>query len=270
MLLKPNAKINLGLYITSKREDGYHNLESLFLPIAWEDELRIDPSTEFQFLAEGLTIEGNPNNNLVVKAYQLMKERYQISEVRIHLKKQIPMGAGLGGGSSDAAFTLKGLNQLFDLKISTSELEEMAAELGSDCVFFIQNKPALVQGRGELLKHNIDFQLKSHILLVKPEVFISTAAAFSQVKPKAMKENLIDILKQPKQQWQTSLKNDFEESVFPQFPELSELKMEIENLGAYYTAMSGSGSCLFGLFNEKPEIPESFKKHQVHLTEIAI
>ena len=270
MLVYPNAKINLGLFITDKRSDGYHNLSSLFLPIPWQDELQIEQADTFSFSSSGLVISGNPQHNLVVKAYELIKAAYGIPPVKIQLHKVIPMGAGLGGGSADAAFTLKALDQLFELKLSEQKLMEHAADLGSDCPFFIKNKAALVSGRGEMLDYGFDFKLKAQLLLVKPELFISTAEAYAGIKPKPLSRPLQTILKASTAEWRKELHNDFEASLFPLYPELANIKQKLYEAGAFYAAMSGSGSCMFGLFEEQPEQPEEFEGMQTIILQLKI
>lgn len=261
MQLQPNAKINLGLFIKCKREDGFHELESVFVPVDWKDELEIKEAAEFSFSSSGLSIPGDLDNNLCVKAYQLLKQDFDIPAVQLHLHKNIPMGAGLGGGSSDAAFTLKGIDQLFELNLSHEKLEHYAAQLGSDCVFFIQNKTALVRGRGELLDFSLQLTLKAYVLMVKPKVFISTQEAYSKIKPQAPQNSLPDLLQLPIAEWEGRLKNDFEAALFPDYPELATIKEKLYEAGAKYAAMSGSGSCLYGLFDEEPQIPSEFEKY---------
>ena len=216
MLFFPNAKINIGLNITSKRADGYHNLESIFYPIAWRDILEIIPSKQLIFESTGLSIPGQ--GNLCLKAYKLMKSHYGITPVSMHLRKNIPIGAGLGGGSSDAAFTLMALNTIFELGLEKDELKKMAAQLGADCPFFIDNTPSLIGGIGELL-NPIDLDMSNyHLLVVKPDIFVSTAEAFSAIVPQIPSLSIEEEIKMPIEKW--TLKNDFEDSIFPQFPEL--------------------------------------------------
>ena len=261
MLFFPNAKINIGLNITSKREDGYHHLETIFYPIQWKDVLEILPSKDFSFSCSGIPI--NTSDNLCLRAYNLLKDSYSLPNIKIHLHKNIPMGAGLGGGSSDAAFTLMGLNQLFNLGLNSNTLKSFALQLGADCPFFIDNTPSLASGIGEVLRP-IDLNLSNyHLLVVKPSVFVSTAEAFSKVVPHQPKQSLREKIKFPLQKW--TLKNDFEQSIFPQFSELEHIKNQLLEAGALYASMSGSGSSLYGLFSEKPNIdfPNSVLFHQV-------
>ena len=250
MLFFPNAKINIGLNITSKRADGYHNLESIFYPIAWRDILEIIPSKQLSFKSTGLSISGQ--GNLCLKAYELMKSHFGIAPVSMHLHKNIPIGAGLGGGSSDAAFTLMALNTIFELGLEKDELKKMAAQLGADCPFFIDNTPSLASGIGELL-NSIDLDLSNyHLLVVKPDVFVSTAEAFSAIVPQTPTLSLEEEIKMSIEKW--TLKNDFEDSIFPQYPELLELKKSLIQAGALYASMSGSGSSIYGIFSEKPQL----------------
>ena len=250
MLFFPNAKINIGLNITSKRADGYHNLESIFYPIAWRDILEIIPSKQLIFESTGLSIPGQ--GNLCLKAYKLMKSHYGITPVSMHLRKNIPIGAGLGGGSSDAAFTLMALNTIFELGLEKDELKKMAAQLGADCPFFIDNTPSLIGGIGELL-NPIDLDMSNyHLLVVKPDIFVSTAEAFSVIVPQKPSLSLEEEIKMPIKKW--TLKNDFEDSIFPQYPELLEIKKSLIHAGALYASMSGSGSSVYGIFSKKPQL----------------
>tara|TARA_B100001939_G_scaffold329053_1_gene324923 strand:+ start:879 stop:1667 length:789 start_codon:yes stop_codon:yes gene_type:complete len=250
VLFFPNAKINIGLNITSKRADGYHNLESIFYPIAWRDILEIIPSKQLSFESTGRSISGQ--GNLCLKAYELMKSHYGIAPVSIHLHKNIPIGAGLGGGSSDAAFTLMALNTIFELRLAKDELKKMAAQLGADCPFFIDNTPSLASGIGELLNPiNLDLS-NYHLLVVKSDVFVSTKEAFSAIVPQKTVFSLEDEIKIPIEKWR--MKNDFEDIIFPQYPELSEIKKSLIQAGALYASMSGSGSSIYGIFSKKPQL----------------
>lgn len=260
MLTFPNAKINLGLRIIEKRPDGYHNLETIFYPVPVEDALEITElknSTEpYLFQQVGLPVPGDLNDNLVVKAYQLMKERYSLPPIDIHLIKHTPLGAGLGGGSSDAAFMLKLLNQQFALGASDEELEGYAAQLGADCAFFIKNKPVYAEGIGNLFSP-IDFSLAGYqIILIKPDVFVSTRDAFAQITPKQPELSLKEIIRRPLSDWKELMVNDFEASIFPKFPIIQSIKEQLYAHGAFYAAMSGSGSSVFGLFAPDSILPK--------------
>ena len=250
MLFFPNAKINIGLNIVSKREDGYHNLETIFYPIGWKDVLEIIPSSSPGFSCTGITVEGG--ENLCEKALKLLKADFDIPDVFIHLHKNIPTGAGLGGGTSDAAFTLMGLNQLFDLGISKRDLKSYALRLGADCPFFIENTPSFASGVGEELKP-VHLDLKGHYLVVvKADVFVSTSDAFSGITPKPSDFSLVDEIQKPISDWR--LKNDFEESIFAHHPKLLAIKNTLSEAGALYTSMSGSGSSIYALFSSKPSL----------------
>jgi 4-diphosphocytidyl-2-C-methyl-D-erythritol kinase len=264
MILFPPAKVHLGLNILFKREDGYHEIETCMIPIPFADILEITESDEFEFLQTGLAIPGNLDSNLCVKAFHLMKEKFAIPNVRIHLRKQIPMGAGLGGGSSDAAYVLKGLNDLFKLHVSISELEFLAAALGSDCPFFIQNKPQIARGRGELLSE-IDLDLKGkYLVLLNPGIHVGTKEAYDGVQSRIPSNNIENILSNLIETWQVELVNQFEESIFPKHTLIKELKDSLIDLGAVYASMSGSGSSVFGIFDEKPsELQLELKKYLV-------
>lgn len=262
MILYPNAKLNLGLNIVERRADGYHNLETVFYPIPLCDTLQVEQQiadVPYSFEMNGNTLDCNPEDNLIIKALNLLKEEgYVIPSTRIVLDKQIPSGAGMGGGSADAAFMLRALNELYQLGISNDTLEEYAARLGADCAIFIQNKPVYAEGIGNIFSP-ITLSLKGYFLVViKPDIFISTGKAFSQIKPKHPEKNLKDIIQMPIETWWETMFNDFETSVFPQFPRLAELKQLLYENGAIYAAMSGSGSSLFGIFANPVDLQVHF------------
>lgn len=256
MVAFPNCKINLGLHILNKRADGYHDIETVFYPLPFFDVVEIitDPK-ETSFQTTGLSIEEN-DNNLCLKAYQILQKDFpQLPPVKIHLHKNIPIGAGIGGGSADAAFTLQLLNQKYQLGIAVEQLEKYALQLGSDCPFFISNAPALALGRGEILKR-VSLNLKGYyLLLVKPSFSIKTADAFSKIKPSVHEKKIEDIIQLPIKDWQQYLTNDFEKIIFEQYPSIGELKEKLIHHGALYAAMSGSGSTVFGIFKEERKIP---------------
>ena len=257
MITYPNAKINLGLNIVEKRPDGYHNLETIFYPINLQDALEVtllEGEKEYELTLSGTPIEGNPEDNLVVKAYRLLKEDYpHIAPVDIHMYKHIPTGAGLGGGSADAAFMIKLLNDKFKLGLSIEEMENYAARLGADCAFFIQNKPVFASGIGNIFEP-IQLSLKGYFLvLVKPDIFVSTKDAFSLITPKMPVQSLKEIVRMPVETWRATMKNDFETSVFKKFPEIAAIKDKLYDLGAIYASMSGSGSSVFGIFQKQIE-----------------
>lgn len=263
MITFPNAKINLGLNITEKRPDGYHNLETVFYPIPLEDALEIVPmeysSHEFKLTCTGIQVDSAPEENLVVKAYYLLRNHFALPPVRIYMHKQIPSGAGLGGGSSDAAFMLKLLNEQFDLHLSTEQLETFATSLGADCAFFVQNKPVYAEGIGNLFTP-IDLSLKGYILiLVKPEIFVSTKEAFAHIKPRHPEISIKEIIRRPIEEWKERLVNDFEPGIFRAHPEIGRIKQTLYEAGAVYASMSGSGSSVYGIFKEGAETPCQFK-----------
>ena len=264
MITFPNAKINLGLNVVEKRPDGYHNLETVFYPINLQDALEVNrlegSDLPYKIHTSGTVIEGNLEDNLVIKAYNLLKaENYQMLPVDIHLFKHIPTGAGLGGGSADAAFMIKLLNEKFKLGISEEKMEEYAARLGADCAFFIKNKPVFASGIGNIFEP-IEISLKGYYLvLVKPNIFVSTRDAFACIKPQHPEVSLKDIICQPVETWKDSMKNDFEDSVFQKYPEIAAIKDELYDLGAVYASMSGSGSSVYGIFRQPVEhVDEKF------------
>jgi 4-diphosphocytidyl-2-C-methyl-D-erythritol kinase len=257
MIAFPNAKINLGLHITEKRPDGFHNLETVFLPVGWSDVLEFVVADELELTTTGIQISGSIESNLVIKAYRLLQKDFGLPALKIHLHKSIPSGAGLGGGSSDGAFMLRLLNKTFNLKLSEDKLLDYSAVLGSDCPFFIVNKPVYATGRGELM-NIIDLTLNGRfVLLVKPPIEVSTAKAFQFVVPKKSSVSLVELLKLPIAEWKDQMINQFEQSVFQHYPEIGTLKQKFYELGAEYASMSGSGSCVFGLFSELPPHWES-------------
>jgi 4-diphosphocytidyl-2-C-methyl-D-erythritol kinase len=256
MVVFPNCKINLGLHVLSRRPDGFHEIESIMYPVGWCDALEAvhDPTlAESRFTTSGIE-SGSPDENLVWRAYQLLSETRRLPAARIHLHKNIPSGAGLGGGSSDAAFALKLLNDVYTLNISADELREKAALLGSDCAFFIDNQPSQATGRGEKLKKvQVDLSA-SYILVAHPGVHSSTSDAYRGVRPRERSGSLAELVKQPLKNWKDTVFNDFETSVFQKYPVIRQLKEEMYAKGAVYSAMSGSGSAVFGIFESRPDI----------------
>ncbi len=259
MICFPNAKINLGLNVVEKRPDGYHNLETIFLPIGVKDALEIvpDPSltTPYEWHNSGIEVDTPADQNIVIKALAMMREKHpRIPPVKIHLHKNIPFGAGLGGGSADGAFMLNLLNHYFDLDETSASLESMAARLGADCAFFINNQPAFATGIGNILQP-ICIDLKGYYLgLVIPPVHVSTPEAYRHVKPAYPRVRLLDAITQPIEKWKDVVLNDFEMSVFPKYPQIEALKQDLYNQGAVYASMSGSGAAVFGIFAQKPDI----------------
>ena len=252
MVLFPNAKINIGLNITEKRADGFHNIESIFYPILdLYDVLEIVKNDELKFTSTGIEIPGNEKDNLCLKAYHLLKQDFDISPVHIYLLKIIPIGAGLGGGSADAAFTLKGLNNLFELNLSDNDLIEYARKLGSDCAFFIQNKPVYAFNKGDEFEA-IDLDLSTYEIKVEyPDIHIGTAEAYAGVSPKHSTKNIKELIITPIEIWKNEVKNDFEESIFSNHPAIKDLKEKMYNYGAVYASMTGSGSAVYGVFEKK-------------------
>lgn len=257
MILFPPAKINLGLNILGKRSDNFHVLETCMLAIGLTDVLEILPSDEFSFSHSGIQINGEDENNLVVQAFELIKSNYNIANVAIHLQKNIPMGAGLGGGSADATYTLLGLNKMFDLKLSNSTLEELASELGSDCAFFVQDSAQIATGRGEILE-NILLDLKGMFLkIINPGIHIGTKEAYANIRFAPDDNCIEDIIQLPVSEWKDSLKNDFEVSAFREHESLSIIKGRMYTEGAVYASMTGSGSTMYGIYNERPVLWDS-------------
>lgn len=250
MILFPNAKINLGLNIVSKREDGYHNIETVMYPVKWCDVLEIVPAkgNETTLTVTGRHVDCPPEKNLVMKAYRLLGEQTDLPAVDIYLRKIIPDGAGLGGGSADASFTLIGLNRLFNLGLSDDRLAEIASRIGADCPFFIYNRPMLATGIGTDFS-SVDFAPDGYsIAIVKPDVSVPTAKAYSGVTPQESAHSLTDSLKLPFSQWHGKVKNDFEPSVFAAYPTIARVKETLQQMGAEYVSMSGSGSAVYGIF----------------------
>lgn len=255
MLVFPNAKINLGLHVTEKRPDGYHAIETLFYPVnGLCDALEFLPASQMNFTLTGLKLDSTPGSNLVMKAYFLLQKRHNLPPVNIHLHKCIPTGAGLGGGSSDAAFMLKALSAYFQLGLSGDELQQLASTLGSDCAFFIQNRPVMATGRGEIMEPFAIDLSAYHLVLVKPSFGVGTAEAYAGIKPYKPVTTLAGLISWPVEQWKEKVENHFETSVFARHPELATLKQKLYEAGAIYASMSGSGSALYGLFREMPAI----------------
>ncbi|HAW19773.1 MAG TPA: 4-(cytidine 5'-diphospho)-2-C-methyl-D-erythritol kinase [Flavobacteriales bacterium] len=277
MIVFPNCKINLGLHITSKRSDGYHNIESVMVPVGWKDTLEVvgrgesisDSSIltgsaevgKARFYSYGINIPGSAESNLCIQVYSLLEKWFNLPAVDIHLLKTIPIGAGLGGGSADAAFCLRALKSYFELRISDAEAKELLSGLGSDCPFFWDNKPAFAFGRGnELRPMEIDFR-ESWIALINPGIAISTQMAYAGVKPKPSSIDLTMLPDIPMEAWSEAIHNDFEDSVFPQFPIIGEMKARLYELGATYASLSGSGSTVFGIFDREPNLPKEWGEY---------
>lgn len=264
MITFPNAKINIGLNIIEKRADNYHNLESVFYPVQLKEALEVIENKDKNappvvFTSSGIQVPGDSNNNLCCKAYHLIHADYPLPPVKIHLHKHIPIGAGLGGGSADAAFFIKLIRELFDLNISWGEMHHYARTLGSDCSFFITNKPVFAEGRGDSYE-SIALDLSSYYLaLIYPHIAVSTASAYQNVIPRKPARSLEeDILHLPVEQWKDHIYNDFEESVFDQHPSLKSIKERLYEEGAVYASMSGSGSTVYGLFKKPTALQQVF------------
>ena len=256
----PIAKINIGLYVTHRREDGYHDLETIFYPIPLHDNLSISPlkmsDAPYHLQTAGHKIEGNSEDNLIVKVYKQLAEEFDLPALDIYLYKRIPMGAGLGGGSSDAAAMIKLLNETFDLGLSTADMERRVARLGADCAFFVQGEPAFATGIGDILTP-IELSLSGmHLVLVKPDIFVSTKEAYGGIVPATPEHDLLEAIKAPIAEWRHTVSNDFEKNVFRLHPEIAAIKQTLYDMGAVYASMSGSGSTVFGLFQHAVEEAE--------------
>lgn len=268
MIVFPNCKINLGLHILHKRSDGYHDIETVFYPLPLTDSLEIIENKQPQktpgipFSSSGLAIEGKPNTNLCVRAYRLLKHDFpQLPGVKIHLHKLIPAGAGLGGGSADGAFALQVLNEIMGLKLSREQLIRYAAELGSDCPFFIINQPCYATGRGELLEEiNLDLSAYQFVV-INPGIHIDTGRAFLEIVPAQPEKPLKEVIAGPVEKWKYDLKNDFEKVIFLKHREIVDIKDSLYVQGAIYASMSGSGSTVFGIFPKGKTISPDFPPH---------
>ncbi len=255
MVIFPHCKINIGLQVLNKQPDGYHDIQTIFFPVPLHDALEIIEAPianpHFSFTSSGFPITVPAAKNICVKAYKAFKTAYpNLPEIHMHLHKAIPMGAGLGGGSADAAFVLKLLNEKFSAGLSDEKISALTSELGSDCVFFTQNQPCFGEGRGEILTQ-VSLDLSAYkILLVYPAIHINTAMAFKGIEPNKNPVDLKVAIKLPLAKWETIISNDFEKTIFPLHPILAEIKNNIYNSGAIYASMSGSGSCLYGIFEK--------------------
>lgn len=270
MIQFANAKINLGLSITRKRADGYHDLETVFYPIPLRDVIECKVAEQMDFTLHGKQIPGNPTDNLILKAWHILKKDFpQLPFLEIHLLKNIPTGAGLGGGSADGAFMLKLLNEEFKLNLSVESLIKYALQLGSDCPFFILNTPCTAVGRGEIL-NPIQLDLSDYqCILIKPEVHVSTAWAFSNIQAGPSSNSPIQVIKQPMDTWKQNLVNDFEQPIFKAYPFMQEIKNTLYEAGAIYSALSGTGSVIYGLFTKEADIQKItqapiFSAHEVY------
>jgi len=263
MLIFPNAKINIGLNIINRRPDGYHNLETIFYPVMIKDALEIVVADKLSFESSGLEIPGRIEDNLCIKAYHLVTKDFDLPPVKIHLHKHIPIGAGLGGGSADAAFFIRLLDQKFNLGMPTGQMLGYARKLGADCAFFIQNKPAFAFDKGdefEPVKRDLS---NYQIVVVMPPVHVSTSEAYSGVKPAPVEQSLMELIYKPVTEWKNFIKNDFETSVFKNHPIIRGVKAALYEAGAIYASMSGSGASVFGIFDTMPDLTELNKSNKV-------
>ncbi|MBO0951896.1 4-(cytidine 5'-diphospho)-2-C-methyl-D-erythritol kinase [Fibrella forsythiae] len=271
MIAFPACKINIGLQLTERRPDGFHNLLSAFYPVGWSDALEIIPASTFAFSTSGLPIPGRAAddsdavlaNNLCVRAYELLRADHALPPVQMHLHKVVPIGAGLGGGSADAAATINLLNTQFELNLTVDQREAYARKLGSDCAFFIQNRPQYCVEKGDVFDE-IALDLTGYYsLLVYPDLAISTAEAYAGVTPRQPAIPLRTLLERPIETWRGNVHNDFEDSLFPKYPILASIKQHLYDLGAIYASMSGSGSTVYGIFSAPPERSDVFSRYTV-------
>lgn len=262
MLFYPPCKVNLGLQVLNKRPDGYHNINTVMIPIKYHDIIEIVPAHHFSFSSSGVEFETSSGDNLCIKAYHLFQEKTNATQhFQLHLHKQIPIGSGLGGGSSDAAYTLLALNALRNNILNQSELKQLATQLGSDCPFFLHSVPQYCTGRGEIME-NIFLQLDGYwITLFFPGIFISTAEAYQHCIPQSHEQSTKNVVQKSIHLWKDNLTNDFEGSIFTRYPTLKLLKEELYQAGATYASLSGSGSTVYGLFKEKPILRELGAKY---------
>jgi 4-diphosphocytidyl-2-C-methyl-D-erythritol kinase len=257
MIVFPGCKINLGLNIIEKRSDGFHNISSVFYPINWCDALEVisGGNEPFKIFTSGLIVEGSLEDNILFKAWKLIHEKANIPSLQVYLHKAIPMGAGLGGGSSDAASFIKLINEKFDLKLNAADMKSLASQLGSDCAFFIENKPVLGLEKGDVFEDiNVDLS-NYYILVIYPGVHSNTREAYEGVTPKKPERSVKEIItSEPVQNWKNCVFNDFEKSIFKKYPQVARLKDQLYESGALYASMSGSGSSVFGIYENKPEL----------------
>lgn len=263
MIIFPNAKINIGLNVLNRRPDGYHNLETIFYPITIKDALEIVIADKLSFQSTGLQIPGSIDDNLCIKAYGLIRKDFELPPVKIHLHKHIPVGAGLGGGSADAAFFIKLLNQTFDLGLTDDRMIGYAKQLGADCAFFIQNKPIFAFEKGDEFE-SIKLDLSKYkIITVMPPIQISTSEAFNGIRPQQPKDSLLELIYLPVPEWKNHIKNDFETAIFKDHIMIRWVKAALYEAGALYASMSGSGASVFGIFDKTPDLSELGKNNQV-------
>ena len=264
MIAFPKAKINIGLRITARRSDGYHDIETFFYPVGLSDALEFvvssDHSEKDLLTVTGINTGSAPGDNIVIKAVTKLREKYTFPFLKIHLHKAIPVGAGLGGGSSDASFLLKAINKYFKLGIGQEDLKITALELGSDCPFFIDCNPSYATGRGEILQPVIPFLEGYYIVIINPRININTKEAYQNCKPSYPSDTLLRLIDRPITKWRKLILNDFETFVFDRHPVTNQIKKDMYESGAIFSSLSGSGSSLFGIFRNRPNIPESLKE----------
>jgi 4-diphosphocytidyl-2-C-methyl-D-erythritol kinase len=268
MIIFPKAKINLGLRITRKRPDGFHDIETLFYPVGLSDAIEFvvsaDPLKKDILKGTGIDPGSNPEDNLVIKTVKKLREKYSFPFLKIHLHKAIPVGAGLGGGSSDAAFIMKAVNRFFNLNIEINELRSVALELGSDCPFFIDCVPAFATGRGEILRAVNSFLTGYYIILLNPSININTKEAYQNCRPEVPSTNLFTLIDKPIKKWKDLIINDFEEYAFKKHPFIKDIKTELYNSGALFSLMSGSGSTVYGVFSGRSSVPDTLKDFVIY------
>ena len=261
------AKINIGLQILNKRTDGYHNIQSVMHPVGLCDILEINtlPSANqtFLFSQSGIRFEGDQQDNLCLQALELFRKETPLPPVQMHLHKQIPVGAGLGGGSSNASTTLLGLNAIADKPLTMKQLAAVAEILGSDCPFFLDPRTMMMEGRGEILTPLFLSVEEIYLVLLFPEIHVSTQDAYAGVNPAIPSQQLKELIKEPLSRWEELIENDFEKSVFNRYPRLGSLKQELYSSGATFASLSGSGSSLYGIFKEQPSLPEGLRKYVI-------
>jgi len=268
MLVFPKAKINLGLRITGRRPDGYHDIETVLYPVGLCDALELVADSKDQekdtLIISGFGIPGGTEDNIVLRAVRKLREVFPVPSLKIHLHKNIPSGAGLGGGSSDAAFMLRAVNRKFSLSLGCDDLKAIAAGLGSDCPFFIDCQPSFASGRGEILSSVDNFLEDYYVVLVNPGISVSTREAYENCRPLKPESSLAELISYPVEQWKDIIVNDFENTVFLRHPRIKEIKQALYGAGAIYSSMSGSGSTVYGIFREKPAIPVNLRIMVIH------
>jgi 4-diphosphocytidyl-2-C-methyl-D-erythritol kinase len=254
MITFPNSKINIGLNITSRRSDGYHDLETIIYPVQIKDALEVIEAAEMGFETSGLEIPGHANENLCLLAYDLLRKDFNLPHLKIHLHKQIPIGAGLGGGSADAAFFIQLINEKFQLSLDVNAMQNYCRKLGTDCAFFIENKPLFAYEKGDVFK-DVELDLSNyHVALVMPPVHVSTGEAYRGVKPQKPQQSLKELIQLPLEDWQGKITNDFEEHILRNHPQIRNAKAALIEAGALFALMSGSGASVYGIFKEQTDL----------------